>query len=65
MPVKEGLRRYRDLNALTPGEQRIWDLYKQGKSPAEIARELGIGRQPTNQTVNRVKEKLGLFEKAV
>lgn len=54
-------RRFKDPNKLTPYEERVWALAKQGLSYKEIAKQLGVKNVPgVNSRVLLIREKLGL-----
>lgn len=48
---------------LTPEQQEVWDLYKQGLSPTEISKRTGVPRGAVNKRVSRVKRQIEKWEK--
>jgi DNA-binding NarL/FixJ family response regulator len=52
-------RRYSNPAALTPYEQKIWELHQQGKDPATIAKEFGTKHASTiSSRMMVIREKL-------
>jgi DNA-binding CsgD family transcriptional regulator len=60
--MDEQPRRYKDVSYLTPFEEKIYALRKQGKSRKEIAEELGLSSNTVNRRVADINEKIALKE---
>ena len=53
--------RFKDPSKLTPGEEKVYALMKEGKSYKEIAKALGVKNVAgINSRVLLIREKLGL-----
>lgn len=49
---------HRNVDKLTPREQQIWDLYQTGKTPTQIAEELGMKRPSVSRNLSTIREKV-------
>ena len=60
MPILRNVnRKYRDVSSLTPYEQKIWDLHKEGLSAKDIADHVNTKHASTISSRLRViKEKM-------
>lgn len=48
------------VDKLTPTEAKVWDLYKAGKKPREIAEELNMKASTVSRRLYAAKEKVFL-----
>lgn len=59
VPLKAtSFRHFKKPDALTKGEQKIWDLYQAGKTEDEIAAELGLKPISVKTRLYHIKEKV-------
>lgn len=49
--------KFYDVGKLTPVEERIYELHRQGKSRAEISEELGMKPNSVSRRLATIKEK--------
>lgn len=47
----------RNVDRLTPSEERIWKLHEEGKSRPEIAEALGLARSSVDRRMATIREK--------
>ena len=52
------IERGRNVDRLTPSEERIWKMYKSGQTRMDIAEQLSLSKNTVDRRLYTIKEKL-------
>lgn len=53
----------RNVDRLTPSEEKIWKMYNSGQTTMDIAEQLSVSKSSVNQRLYIIKEKVAVREK--